>query len=104
MNVGFLIIIGITIGFIASKIRGPGVGLWWGIYLGVAGSAFIGCVTVFAYFVNVLPRQDAMGVNLFSIAANTAGATVFIGASRFYKKIINYYNQRILPRKILAVG
>lgn len=86
MSVGIVIIIGAMVGFMASKVRGSGFGLWWDVYLGVAGSTLASSIMIYGYFMNILPKQNVIGMNLYSIAIDITGAVVLIYIAWFYNK------------------
>lgn len=74
------------VGFITSKVRGSGFGMGWDIYLGIAGSTFASLIMIYAYFMNMLPMRDVLGMNLFSIAVDIAGALALIYSAWFLKR------------------
>jgi len=88
MSVEIVIIYGAIIGFIASKIWGSSFGLWWDIYLGVAGATFASCLIISAYFMKVLTNRDIVGMNLYSITVDIIGALILIYTARFYRETI----------------
>jgi uncharacterized membrane protein YeaQ/YmgE (transglycosylase-associated protein family) len=90
MSVGFIIIYGAAVGFIASKVRGSGFGLWWDVYLGVAGSAFASCLMISGYFLNVFANREIAGMNLYSIMVGVTGALALIYAARLYHGAIHF--------------
>jgi len=90
MSVGFIIFYGAAVGFIASKVRGSGFGLWWDIYLGVAGSIFASLLMICGYFMNVFAGREVMGINLYCITVTVTGALALIYAARFYHGAIHF--------------
>lgn len=103
MSVEIVIICGALIGFIASKVRGSGFGLWWDVYLGIAGAAFASCIMISGYFMNVFPMRDVMGMNLYSIGIDITGALALIYAARFYHGAIHFSNwgkSKVIFKKI----
>jgi len=99
MSVEIVIICGVLVGFIASKVRGSGFGLWWDIYLGVAGSAFASCLMISGYFLNIFANRDVVGINLYSIMVSITGALALIYAARFYHGAI-HFGQRVYFRQM----
>lgn len=87
MTVIFIIIFGAVVGLIAFKVRGSGFGLWWDIYLGVAGSAFASSIMMLGYLVNVVPRQSVIGINFYSSIIGITGAIALIYAVWFYRHL-----------------
>jgi len=90
MSVEIVIFYGALVGLIAFKVRGSGFGLWWDIYLGVAGSAFASLMMISGYFLNVFAARDVMGMNLYSITVDITGALALIYAARFYHGAIHF--------------
>lgn len=96
MGVLFVIIFGVAIGFIASKIKGSGFGLWWDIYLGITGAAFARCIMIIAYFMGVTINRDVIGMNLNSVIVDIVGAFTLIYTAKFFHEMtklsIGIYN------------
>ena len=86
MMVGFVIVFGAAIGFIAYKIQSTGFGLWWNVYLGIAGAVLANCIMAYGYLMNFLSNRDVASLNLFGIMVDIAGAAIFIYAARFYSR------------------
>ncbi len=78
MSFILVIIIGAVVGFIVSKIRGSGFGLWKSIVLGIAGSAFASSIMFFGYVMNYFPWRNIVGINFFSISVDITGALIFM--------------------------
>jgi uncharacterized membrane protein YeaQ/YmgE (transglycosylase-associated protein family) len=87
MTVEIVIICGAVVGFTASKLQGSGFGLWWDIYLGIAGATAASLIMIYAYFMNFFATRDVVGMNLFSIVVDIAGAMMLIYAAQFYHRI-----------------
>lgn len=87
MDILPVITYGVVIGFIASEVRGSGFGLWWDIYLGVAGATFASLIMVYGYFFNFFPTRDVVGLNLHSVGVDIIGALGLIYIEQLYNKI-----------------
>lgn len=78
MGIMLIIICGAIVGYAASRMKGSGFGLWWDIYLGVAGSALASCLMIYLYFMYNFPIRIILGLNLYAALVAVTGALVLI--------------------------
>lgn len=96
MSVGLVIIFGAMVGFIASKVRGSGFGLWWDVYLGIAGSIIASFIMTAAYLLNNIGKADVIGLNWYSMSIGTIGAVTVIYGAWLYNRA-NPFSDKYRP-------
>ena len=103
MVVILVIIVGALLGFISFKVYGLGYSLGSYIVLGIVGSVAGSVITTVSYVLNQFNKENAIGLNWFSLTVAAIGAISLICASLLFKKLIAY--TRIgLPFKVFKVS
>ncbi len=87
MEIFIVVIYGVLVGFVASKMFGSGFGIWWDIYLGALGSILANCLVIWSYFMGVLPVMNVVGLNVISVSEDIIGAVALIYTEQGYNKI-----------------
>jgi uncharacterized membrane protein YeaQ/YmgE (transglycosylase-associated protein family) len=88
----FVLIIGALTGYAAFRQKGSSFGMWWNLYLGIAGATFATIATVYLYYTHSYIKQFSIGFNFYSIAIDIIGSLLFLSAARFYHKT-NFFKQ-----------